>query len=130
MEVFKFIEKLDITFEDGWQMHEKFFFFDSKKDNEDKNSESTPASNTFSALAFTLQNKIISIGTNFNDAIKQIYNPCSKEKYKKITRHKKMILISCKPEKIYVDLLGLHNLFSLLKRIYIGMFFDKFTYKS
>lgn len=62
--------------------------------------------------------------------IKQLYNFYIKTNYIKIIRYKKMIVIICKFQKIYTNLLGLYNLLLLLKKTYIILLFNEFTYKS
>lgn len=77
---------------DNSQQKERFSS-NPKDNNEDEILELY--SNNFPIVTTILLNKITSTGSiNFNNNIKQLYNPCIESKYTKIVWHKKMTLTS------------------------------------
>lgn len=105
------------------------------KDNKNQNSKPNFTNNQYSRFfsfvsIIILLNKIISINnTNSNNLknlnIEQLYNF-----YIKIFRYKKIISTICNLQKIYINLLKPYNLFLLLKKPYVILFFNEFIYKS
>ena len=96
LKLFKFTDKIDITTEDSQQMQVKFFPSNFKDVNKNKNSELSLTSNICLATTTMQLNKITSIGTNLNHFFEQLCNFCIKNKYIKIIRYKKTILITRK----------------------------------
>lgn len=77
-----------------------------------------------------LLNKVTNIGIDSYYSIEQWYILCIKSKYIKIVRYKKMTLITHKLKEIHANLWKLYNPLLLLKKIYVGLLFNEFTYKS
>lgn len=127
MKTSKLFDRIDIIIDNGQQ--KKRLLSNSIDNNKDKNLELN-LNNPFIFIT-TLFNKIIS-NTNsidLNDVIKQWYNLYMRSKYTKIIRYKMIILTTCKFQEIYAKLLRSYNLLLLLKKIYISLLFDEFTYK-
>lgn len=116
--------------EESQQIWKEPFSFNSEIKNKDNNSEPSLVNNTFPTLAIMLLNKVTHISINPCKSIKQLCNPCIESKYIRIVRHKNMTLITYKLEEIYADLWRPQNLFSRLRKTYVGLFFHKFIYKS
>ena len=130
VEAFKLNDGIDITIEKGQQIQEEPFSFDSNFNDEDKNSEPSPASNTPPTPATMLLNKVTSTGTDPDHSIEQLCDPCIESKHKKIVKHKKMTPTTSKLEEIHADLWGPHDPSLLSERIYIGLFLNEFIRKS
>lgn len=106
------------------------FSSNSKKEIKDKNSEPKPNNNK------QLLNKIINTtrsdnleNCEYTDIIK-LYNLYIESEYTKTIRYKKMILTTCKLQEIHINLWGLYNISLLLRKTYIDLVLDEFTYKS
>lgn len=104
VEASKLGDGIDITIEEGQQIQKEPLFSDSKVDDDNKNSEPSPASNTPLAPITTLLNKVTSTGTDPDHPVEQLCNPCIKSKDTKIVRHKKMTPTTRKLKAIYADL--------------------------
>lgn len=105
IKVSKLINNINIMIEDNQQRSKRYFFSNSKNNHKNNISKPSLNSNNIPYLTFTtmLFNKIISI-TNHNNFVKQLYNLYIENKYTKIIKHNKMILIIFKLQKIYANL--------------------------
>lgn len=129
VEASKLTDGIDITIEEGLEIQEEPFSSNSEVDDEDKNSEQSPTSNTPLILVTTLLNKVTSTGINPNHSIEQLCDFYIESKRTKIVRYKKMTPTICKFEENYANLWGPHNPPLLLRRIYVGLLLNKFIRK-
>lgn len=104
VEAFKLTDRIDITIKKSQQIQEEPFSSNSKVDNEDKNSESSLASNTSLLPATMLLNKVTSTGINPNYSIELLCDPYIKSKNIKIVKYKKITPTTCKLKEIYANL--------------------------
>ena len=122
----KLIDDINITIDKDQQ--EDRFSLNYKNDN--KNPESSPISPIISTTTSTTTILLKIIKIIYLNVVKQLYNPCIESKHTKIVKYKKITSTTYKLQEIYVDLWGLHNLPSLLDRIYMAFLLNEFTYKS
>lgn len=74
----------------------------------------------------TIINKV----TDIDKKIAKLCDTCIENKYTRIVKAKRIILITRKFQEIYADLLGLYNSCSLSSRNYIALLLDEFIRKS
>lgn len=112
VDISKFTNNINITINKSQQ--EEYFFSDFKNNNGIKNIELIKfAYNDNLPYPITVSpNKVI----NFSNIFKELYNARIKNKYTKIVRYKKIILIIYKLEEIPADLREWYNLFLLLEK--------------
>lgn len=61
-------------------------------------------------------------------SVHQLYHPCIEIKNTKIGKYKKIISITCKLQKIYTNLSRLKDLLSLLRKNFVGILLNEYTY--